>query len=268
MYYLLHSPFTERLYHKLKPHLSEIILCAELETQMIAESDYIIFEEILMHKVPNWLHNKQFIILSEVMEKPNSIYKYQSYLEILKAIQKQDKVILSLVTDGVPHEAVLKHFNEGFIRGAIIICSFSLNTDFDILFDLHSVNQISLNMIEPYLRKTNTPHIFELIFFKSLLDQIRPPSEQICEILSVLNKKYHLILNISPIKTELDLKLLQLSTHIFYIGDSPSKLNLNIIEQVKHIASTSDIRPLFTSTCKDQNTTFEQLLVENLRNIF
>ena len=142
-----------------------------------------------------------------------------------------------------------------------------MNTDFDILFDLYTTNQISLNAIEPYFKKTEYEQVFELVFFKSLLDQIKPPMEEICEIISVLSKKYHLILNVSPIKTELDLKLLKLSTHILYIGDRPSKLNLNIIDQVRHIACASEIIALFTSTCSEQNNPFEQILQENLRNL-
>lgn len=237
----------------MKAHLPNACLCDDLESIMIAGEDKIIIETDFSEKIPKWVKPDQVILLSEEPGLKGTIYKYQSYLEILKMIKGQSKQIFSIISDET--NAVYAPLFSKAIRSnnPVVICNFKLDTDTNMLFDLSSEANLTLELIESYLKR-NTAHTFlELTFFKSLMDMAHPPKTLIINILNLLKDKYHLILNLVPIRNEFELNLIGVSDHLIFIASEPTKLNVSIVEQLRHFNTQGSLHEIYLSTFEKKN---------------
>ncbi len=253
MYYFYVSHYTELCFSKMKAYLPNACLCEDLESIMIADEDKIIIESEFKEKIPRWIKSDQVILLSEDPDLKGTVYKYQSYLEILKLIRGQNRQLFSIISDETNAEYAPLFSKAIRSNNPVVICSFKLDTDTNMLFDLSDESNLTLALIEPYLKKNASHTFLELTFFKSLMDMLHPPKALIIDILNVLKDKYHLILNLVPIRNEFELNLIGISDHLIFIASEPTKLNVSIVEQLRHFNTQGSIHEIYLSNFEKKN---------------
>ncbi|MBF4691848.1 hypothetical protein [Fusibacter ferrireducens] len=253
MYYFYASQYTELCFNKVKAYMPNASLCWDLESIMISDDDKLIIEANLSDKIPKWVKKNQIVLLSEEPGGKDTIYMYQSYFEIIKKIKGQNKQVFSIISDEV-NAMYAPLLSKAIIsNNPVIICSFNPDTETDMLFDLSGESHLTLECIEPYLRKHPEHTFLELNFFKSLMDMTHPPKDLIINILDLLKDKYHLILNLMPIKNEFDLNLISISDYLIFIASEPTKLNVSIVEQLRHFNEQGVLHDIYLSAFDKKN---------------
>ena len=251
----------------MKAYLPNACLCEDLESIMIAGEDKIIIESEFSEKIPRWVKRDQVILLSEAPDLKGTIYKYQSYLEILKLIKGQSRQIFSIISDET-NVVYAPLFSKAIgSNNPVVICNFTLDTDTNMLFDLSGESSLTLELIEPYLKKNASNAFLELSFFKSLMDMARPPKALIVNILNVLKDKYHLILNLVPIRNEFELNLIGISDHLIFIASEPTKLNVSIVEQLRHFNTQGSIHEIYLSDFEKKNEDQNESLLKSFDDL-
>ncbi|GAU78992.1 hypothetical protein [Fusibacter sp. 3D3] len=267
MYYFYPSRYTELCFSKIKTYLAGACLCSDLEAIMMADDDKVVIESCFSDKVPNWVKPEQVIMFSEELGLKGTIYKYQSYLEIVKVLNGQKKTIFSIISDELDMTYIPLIANVIKSKSPVVVCTFKLDADTNMLFDLNGEADLSLELIEPYLRKHTEPDFLELTFFKSLVDMMNPPKELIINILTLLKGKYHLVLNLVPIKNEFDLNLIGISDQLIFIASEPTKLNDSIVEQLRHFSPQGTLHEVYLSTFAKEHEALQDGLLKRFTDL-
>lgn len=251
MYYFFKSPYTEKLYSKIKNDFDRSCLIEEIDNVFLASEDRLVIDEEFCCEIPDWIDDGAIILLSEIPARVNTIYKYQRYSDIVKDIFDESQAIYALVSIEPQFDLAALFSKKLFSRYPIVQIDFDIQFKHELIFDIHEQEDLLLETIEAYFeKKENADEYYRLILFKSIMDLLDPPIKTIEKIIKLLRTKYNVVLNITPLKNTGELKMLEAADCIFCISKTPSLITEHFIKQLKKRFEPITIKELYENDLK------------------
>ncbi len=257
MYYFLESAYINKLYDRIALAMNSSKLIESLSSVLISEQDKVIIDRESNENLPNWLQTDQVIYLTEdsnIRASQSMIYKYQSYLDILRILKQQDHQVYSVVSEEMVSQYAYEMAKALSKSSPLILCDFSINPYSDILFDMHTFDTLNCAQLEKYLIKDEINEFYHLSLFNSIKDMIAPPMEDIQKIVTCFQEKYNLVLNIIPFRTRLDYELTLKSDHVIYINSTSTKVGDSLIKQLEKLRDDEPVKSILLDQLKLSST--------------